>query len=163
MMKANDAQIFIDPAIPMEQQIAFLRQGSLNFQFAVLEVLKEKFGDEGVAIFKSMWRQVVSQGLDRITDKSFEEIKKFAGRQDRMFGFQIEQVSTKPDELQYFITCCPYLEESKRRGTGIDLCNIIEEVEMEEVGKRLGEMTEPTRMCRGDSKCTVRIRNTLGR
>lgn len=162
-MNSNDAKIYIDPAIPMEQQIVFLRQGSLNFQCTVLEVLKEKFGNDGVDIFKTMWRQIVKQGLNRIKDKSFEEIKKFVGRQDRIYGFQQEQASTKPDEFQYFVTCCPYFEESKRRPISSELCNIIEEVEMEEVGRHLGEMTEPTRMCRGDSKCTVRIRNTLGR
>ncbi len=55
-MEPDKRKIYIDPNIPMEQQIAFLRQGSLNFQFTVLEVLKEKFGDEGVNIFKTIWR-----------------------------------------------------------------------------------------------------------
>lgn len=162
-MNSQEKNIYIDHTIPLKQQIVFLRQSSLNFQFNVLEVLKEKFGSEGIEIFKTIWRQTVRRGLDKIKDKSFEEIKKMAGRQDRIFGFHLEQTSTKPDELQYFITYCPYLEESKRRGIGIDLCNIIEEVEMEEVNKSLGEMSEPTRMCHGDSKCTIRLMNTLGK
>lgn len=163
MMKTNDAKIYIDPAIPVEQQIAFLRQGSLNFQFTVLEVLKEKFGNEGVEIFKTMWRQTVRRGLDKIKDKSFEEIKKFAGRQDRIFGFHLEQASINADEIQYSITYCPYLEESKRRGIGMELCELIEEVEIEEISKYLGAVIESTRMCRGDSRCTINVKNTLGR
>ena len=162
-MSAKEKNIYIDPDIPVEQQIAFLRQSYINLQFNVFETLKEKFGSEGVEIFKTMWRQNVRKGIDRIKDKSFEEIKKFAGRQDRIFGFQVEKDYVKPDEFQYIITYCPYLEESKRRGIGMELGNIIEEVEMEEVSKHLGEMTEPARMCHGDSKCTIRVRNTLGR
>jgi len=160
-MSVNKTKIYIDPDIPVEQQIAFLRQGSLNFQFNAFEVLKEKFGNEGVEIFRTIWRETIKRGIDKIKDRSFEEIKKIAGLQDRIFGFKVEKDYVKPDEFQYSIIYCPYLEESKRRGIGMDVCNIIEEVEMEEVGKHLGEMTEPARMCRGDSKCTIRLRNTL--
>ena len=95
--------------------------------------------------------------------KSFEEIKKLAGIPDRILGLQMKYDYSKPNDLQYSITYCPYLEESKRRGLGTDFCDIIEDVQIEEVSKHLGEMTEPARMCHGDSKCTIRMRNTFGR
>jgi hypothetical protein len=151
----------IDSLIPVEQQIAFLRQAAINFKFTTYQALKGKFGDEGVEIFKSIWRQIVRQGLDKLKDKNFEEIKKLAGLQDRIFGFCVEPDYMNADEFQYSITYCPYLEACKQTGSDAEFCNIIEDVEMEEVSKRLGEMTEPTRMCHGDSKCTIRIRNTL--
>ncbi len=160
-MNTQEKNLYIDPDIPMEQQIVFLRQSYINLQFKVFETLKEKFGSEGVELFKTMWRQTVTKGIAKIKDKSFEEIKKFAGRQDKIFGFNIEKDYVKPDEFQYTITYCPYLEESKRRDMNFDLCDIIEEVEMEEVSKHLAEMTEPVRMCHGDSKCTIRLSNTL--
>ena len=159
----NTKEIYVDPLIPVEQQIAFLRQAAINFKFTAYQALKDKFGNEGIDIFKSIWRQIVQQGLKTIKEKNFEEIKKLAGLQDRIFGFHIEQDYLKTDEFQYSITHCPYLETSNMMGINMDLCNLIEEVEMEEVSKNLGEMTEPNRMCNGDSKCTIRVRNTLGR
>ena len=159
----NTKEIYVDPLIPVEQQIAFLRQAAINFKLTAYQALKDKFRNEGIDIFKSIWRQIVQQGLKTIKEKNFEEIKKLAGLQDRIFGFHIEQDYLKTDEFQYSITHCPYLETSNMMGINMDLCNLIEEVEMEEVSKNLGEMTEPNRMCHGDSKCTIRVRNTLGR
>ena len=162
MINANK-EIYIDALIPVEQQIAFLRLAAINFKFNAYQVLKSKFGNEGIEIFKTIWRQIVQQGLKTLKDKNFEEIKKLAGLQDRIFGFHVEQDYGKADEFQYSITYCPYLEASKLMETDMDFCNTIEDVEIEEVSKNLGEMTEPTRMCHGDSRCTIRIRNTLGR
>ena len=162
-MNTNEKNIYIDPDIPAEQQIAFLRRSVINFQFNTFEVLREKFGNEGVEIFKTILRKGFRDAIDKYKGKSFEEIKKVGGYVDRILGFQIKHDYTKPDEFQYFITYCPHLEESKRRGMDMELCNIFEDVEMEEVNKSLGMITEPTRMCQGDSKCTIRMRNTLGR
>ena len=162
MTSAQEKNIYIDPTIPLEQQIAFLRQSSLNFQFDVFEILREKFGNDGIEIFKTILRKGIRKGIDKYKGKNFEEIKKIAGLPDRIFGFQTEIDYTKPDEFQYSIIYCPYLEECKRRGLGMDFCNIVEEVEIEELSKSLGEMTEPTRMCHGDSKCTIKMRNTIG-
>ena len=162
-MDANDKNIYIDPNIPMEQQITFLRQSLITFQFNTFEVLKEKLGDEGIEVFKAILRKGYGQIIEKAKEKSFEEIAKVAGITERFFGFQTEKDYTKPDELQYTITYCPYLEECKRRGIGVDFCNIIEEVETEEVSKSLGKITEPTRMCWGDSKCTIKMENTFGR
>lgn len=163
MIKTNAKQIYVDPLIPSEQQIAFLRQSAINFKFTVYQALKDSMGNEGIEIFKSAWRQIVQQGLKTIKVNNFEQIKKLAGLQDRIFGFHVEHDYTKTDEFQYSITFCPYLETSNMLGMNMDLCNLIEEVEMEQVSKNIGEMTEPTRMCHGDSRCTIRIRNTLGR
>ena len=162
MINANK-EIYIDALIPVEQQIAFLRLAAINFKFNAYQVLKSKFGNEGIEIFKTIWKLIVRQGMKTLKDKNFEEIKKLAGLQDRIFGFHVEQDYTKADEFQYSITYCPYLEASKLMETDMDFCNTIEDVEIEEVSKNLGEMTEPTRMCHGDSRCTIRIRNTLGR
>jgi len=159
----TDRNIYVDPLIPVEQQIAFLRQAAINFKFTVYQELKERFGNEGTEIFKSFWRKIVQQGLKTIRDSNFEQIKKLAGLQDRIFGFQVEQDYMKTEEFQYSITYCPYLEVSKRTGSHLDFCKTIEEVEIEEVSKNLGEMTEPRRMCDGDSRCTIRVRNTLNK
>ena len=159
----NQKNIYIDPDIPMEQQIAFLRQSALTFQFNSFQILKEKLGDEGVEIFKAILREGTRQGIDKIKDKSFEDIKKVAGVADRILGLHLKQDYVKDDELQYSITYCPYLEESKRRGMDMDCCNIIEDIQIEELGKNLAELTEPSRMCRGDSKCIIKMKNTLGR
>ena len=162
MMNTSKKDIYIDPDIPMEQQIAFLRQSALNFQFNTFEVLKEKLGEEGVEIFKAIMRKGTSDGINKIKSKTFEEISKIAGIPDKIMGLHVEQDYAKPNEFQYSITYCPYLEESKRRGVGMDFCNIIEDIQIEEINKNLGEITEPSRMCWGDSKCTIRMRNTLG-
>ena len=162
-MNKSKKNIHIDPDIPMEQQIDFLRQSTLSFQFNTFEVLKEKLGNEGIEIFKTILRKGTSEGIDKIKEKSFEEITKVAGIPDRILGLQVKQDYTKNDEFQYSITYCPYLEESKRRGMDADLCNIIEDIQIEEVSKNLGEMTEPARMCHGDGKCTIRMRNTFRR
>jgi len=159
----NQKNIYIDPDIPMEQQIAFLRQSALTFQFNTFQILKEKLGDEGVEIFKAILREGTRQGIDKIKDKSFEDIKKVAGVADRILGLHLKQDYVKDNELQYSITYCPYLEESKRRGMDMDFCNIIEDIQIEELGKNLAELTEPSRMCRGDSKCIIKMKNTLGR
>ena len=86
-----------------------------------------------------------------------------AGFSDRMFGLQTEMDYNKPDEFQYSISYCPYLEESKRRGLDMEFCHIFEDVYIEEISKNVGEFIEPARMCNGDSKCTFRMRNTFGR
>ena len=159
----NQKNIYIDPDIPMEQQIAFLRQSALTFQFNTFQILKEKLGDEGIEIFKAILREGTKQGIDKIKDKIFEDIKKVAGVGDKILGLHLKQDYVKDDELQYSITYCPYLEESKRRGMDMDFCNIIEDIQIEELGKNLAELTEPSRMCRGDSKCTIKMKNTLGK
>jgi hypothetical protein len=105
-------------------------------------------------------RKGTQQGVEGIKGKSFEEITKIAGIPDRILGLQVEHDYTKPDEFQYSITYCPYLEESKRRGMDREFCTIIENVQIEEVSKHLGKMTDPARMCRGDSKCIIKMRNT---
>ena len=163
MMNKNEQTIYVDPDIPVERQISFLRQSFIHFQFNVFEFLKEKLGSEGVEMYKAIIRQGTRQGIEKLKDKSFEEIKKIASIPDRILGLKIQQDFSKPDELQYSITSCPYLEESKRRGMDIEFCKSLEDVQMEEVSRTLGELTEPARMCLGDSKCTIRMRNTLGR
>ena len=162
-MNTHVKDIYIDQSIPLEKQIAFLRQSFLNFQFDVFEVLKERFGQEGIEIFKAIFKKGYKKSIDKYKDKSFEEIKKVAGIPERFLGFQTEHDHIKSDEVQYSITLCPFLEESKRRRLDMEFCNTIEDVEMEEVSKNLGELIEPTRMCQGDDKCTIQIRNTLGK
>lgn len=162
-MIPTEKKMYIDPEIPMEQQIAFLRQSAIAFQINTFETLKEKLGNEGIEIFKAILRKGTSEGIDKIKEKSFKEIAKVAGVPDRILGLQVKQDYTRHDEFQYSITYCPYLEESKRRGIVEDFCNILEDVQIEEVCKNLGEMIEPTRMCWGDKKCTIRMRNTLER
>jgi hypothetical protein len=162
-MDKSDQQIYVDPAVPAERQIAFLRQSFINFQCNVFEFLREKFGSDGVEMFRAIIRQGTRQGIEKLQDKSFEGVKKVATIPDRILGLKIQPEISRPDEFQYSITSCPYLEESKRRGMDMECCNVTEEVQMEEVSKSLAEMTEPARMCRGDSRCTVRLRNTFGK
>ena len=81
------------------------------------------------------------------------------GFSDRMFGLQTEMDYKKPDEFQYSITYCPYLEESKQRGLNMEFCQIFEDVYIEEINKNVGEFTEPARMCDGNSKCTFKMKN----
>jgi hypothetical protein len=162
-MKNHTQEIYIDHNIPLEQQLSSLRQSSIDFQFNAFEVLKEKLGNEGIEIFKAILRRGFRKAIDKYRDKSFEDIKKVAGIPERVLGFQTELDYVKDDEVQYFITFCPFLEESKHRGMDMNFCNIFEKVETEEVSQYLGEISEPSRMCFGDSKCTIRIRNTLGR
>ena len=161
-MNTSKKDIHIDPDIPVEQQIAFLRRSAITFQFNTFEILRENLGSEGIEIFKTILRKGTREGIDKIKEKNFEEIKKVAGIPDRILGLRLKQDYTKPDEFQYSITYCPYLEESKRRGMDMDFCNIIEDIQIEEINKNLAEVTEPHRMCWGDSKCTIRMRNTLG-
>ena len=162
-MDTNMKDIYIDQNIPLERQIASLRQSSIDFQFNAFEVLEEKLGNEGIEIFKDILRRGFRKAIDKYKDRSFEDIKKVAGIAERFLGFQTELDHVTDDEVQYSITLCPLLEESKLRGMDMNFCNIFEEVETEEVSQYLGEITEPSRMCQGDSKCTIRIKNTLGK
>jgi len=162
-MNEKEKNIYIDTNIPLEQQIAFLRQSTLTFQFNTFEVLKEKLGSEGIAIFKDIVRKGTSEGIEQIKGKSFEEISQVAGIPDRILGLHVKKDYTKPEEFQYSITYCPYLEESRRREMDMDFCNIIEDIQIEELNKSLAEVTEPIRMCWGDSKCTIKMKNTFGR
>ena len=139
-MSTNEKKIFVHPDMPLEQQIAFLRQTLLSFQFNTYESLKEKLGNKGIEIFKAILRKGYRQSIDKYKEKSFAEIKKVA-EIERVFGFVTKQDYDKPDELQYSITYCPFLEESKRRGLDMEFCNIMEEVESEEVSRNLAEVT----------------------
>jgi hypothetical protein len=159
-MNTKEGKIYIDSTIPLEQQIAFLRRSALTFQFNTYEVLKEKLGSEGIEIFKTIVKKGTQQGIEGIKGKSFEEITKIAGIPDKILGLQVEQDYSTSDEFQYSITFCPYLEESTQRKMDREFCTIIEDIQIEEVSKHLGNMTDSTRMCRGDSKCTIKMRNT---
>ena len=149
--------------IPAEQQVAFLQQHIVNFKLDVFEELKESLGSKGMDIFK----KILERGNKRVNDMakglSFQTMSSFAGMSDRMFGLITEMDYVKPDEFQYSVTYCPFLEESKTRGLDNEFCHALEEVTTEAVTRELGEFTEPRRMCDGDSKCTFRMRNTLGR
>jgi hypothetical protein len=132
-----------------------------SFQFNTFEVLKEKLGSEGIEIFKDIVRKGTSEGIEQIKEKSFEEISQVAGIPDRILGLHVKKDYTRPEEFQYSITYCPYLEESRRREMDMDLCNIIEDIQIEELNKSLAEVTEPIRMCWGDSKCTIKMKKPL--
>ena len=93
----------------------------------------------------------------------FQMLANLSGFSDRIIGLQTEMDYIKSDEFQYSITYCPYLEECKQRGLDMKFCHIFEGVFTEEISKNIGELTEPARMCLGDSKCTIRLRNTRGK
>lgn len=162
-MNISAQNFYVDPNMSLEEQIVFLRQNYINFKFNLFEVLREELGSRGIEIFKSVLRKDLLQGIDKHREKSFKEIAILAEIPYRIFGFQIKQGYARPNEFQYIIIDCPYYEESLRRGIDIDLCNIIEEIGIEEASKNFGEITTYTRMCHGDCICTFRIRNTLGR
>ena len=65
-MNEKEKNIYIDTDIPMEQQIAFLRQSTITFQFNTFEVLKEKLGSEGIEIFKDIVRKGTSEGIEQV-------------------------------------------------------------------------------------------------
>ena len=48
-MNTSKKNIFIDPDIPKDQQIAFLQQSAIAFQLNAFEILKEKLGNKGNA------------------------------------------------------------------------------------------------------------------
>jgi hypothetical protein len=149
--------------IPAEQQIAFLQQHIVKFKLDVFEELRERLGSKGVDIFK----KILARGNKRVNDMakgmSFKIMSSFAGMSDRMFGLVTEMDYVKPAEFQYSVTYCPFLEECKARGLDNGFCHALEDVTTEAVTRELGEFTEPARMCDGDSKCTFKMRNTLGR
>ena len=115
-MNTNEKNIYIDTHIPLEQQIAFLRQSVINLKINTFEVLKDKLGSEGIEIFKTIVRNGIRQAIEKHKGKNFEDIKKLAGVTDRIFGYQTKHDYTKPDELQYLITYYPYLEEANKGG-----------------------------------------------
>jgi hypothetical protein len=162
MISADEKDIYIDPDIPAEQQITFLRQHAITSKIDAFEVLKDG-GEEGVEVFKNILRK----GYKRITEMTegldFQMLASLAGFSDKMMGLQTEMDYSNSDEFQYSISYCPYLEECKRRGLDMEFCHVFENVYMEEISKKLGEFTEPSRMCDGDKKCTFRMKNTFGR
>ena len=162
-MITKDKAINADSVMPMEQQIGFLSQSLISFQVDTFEILREKLAGKGIEIFKTILRQTYKQAFTKVEGLDFQQLAKFMGISDGVMGFQMEMDYLKPDEFQYSITYCPYLEECKRKGLGMDFCNVLEEVGTEEINKNIGEATQPERMCNGDNKCTFRMRNTLGR
>ena len=162
-MIANSEKTNPASEMPLEQQVNFLRQSLVNFQVSTFEILKEKLGDNGVEIFKTILRPMYSKGVEMVKGLGFQEAAKFIGFSDRVMGFQMEMDYLKPDEFQYSITYCPFLEECKRRRIDMEFCNVLEDVGLDESSKTLGKVEEPTRMCWGDSKCTFKMSNTLGR
>ena len=115
-MNTKMKDVYIDQSIPLERQIVSLRQSSMDFQFNAFEVLEEKLGNEGIEIFKAILRRGFRKAIDKYKDKNFDDIKKIAGIPERVLGFQTELDYIKDDEVQYSITLCPFLEESKHRG-----------------------------------------------
>ena len=162
-MIAIEKDLYIDLDIPAEQQIAFLRQHAVSSRIDDFVVLKEKLGSRGTEIFKDILRQSYKCVIEMTKGLDFQTLSSLAGFSDRMFGLQTKMDYNKPDEFQYSITSCPYLDESKSRGMDMEFCHIFENVYMEEITKNIGEFTEPDRMCNGDSKCSFRMRNTFGR
>jgi hypothetical protein len=162
-MTTHDKNISTNPDMPAQQQLAFLRQHIVNFKLDVFEELEESLGGHGTEIFK----KILGRGCKRVNHMTqgidFQTMAGFAGMSDRMFGLITELDYIKPDEFQYSITYCPFLEESKARGLDNAFCHALEEVTTEAVTRELGEFTEPARMCDGDGKCTFRMRNTLAR
>ncbi len=152
-----------DSEMPLAQQVDFLRHSLVNFQVSTFSILKEKLGENGIDIFKSILRPMYKQGVEMVKGLGFQETAQFIGYSDRVMGFQMEMDYLKPDVFQYSITYCPFLEECKRRGIDIEFCNVLEEVGLDESSKTLGKVEEPTRMCWGDDKCTFKMSNTLGR
>jgi hypothetical protein len=162
-MITNEKNTNPDYEMPLAQQVDFLRQSLVNFQVSTFEILKEKLGDNGIEIFKTILRPMYTQGVEMVKDLGFQETAHFIGFSDRVMGFQMGMDYLKPDEFQYSITYCPFLEECKRRGIDMEFCNVLEEVGLDESSKTLGKVEELTRMCWGDNKCTFKMSNTLGR
>ena len=148
---------------PLEQQIAFLRQRAINLQFDIFEILKKRFGSEGIEVFKSLVRQGYKRAFEMLEGQDFQTIATLIPLGDRMLGLQSNTESATADEVHYSVSYCPYLEESKHRGMDMELCTILEEIGIEEISKNLGEFTEPHRMCCGDSTCIFIMRNTQGK
>lgn len=148
---------------PLEQQVVFLRQNNINFRFDTFEVLKAILGDKGIEIFKTILKRGYKRAIEMSDGQDFQTVTSFMPVTDRILGLEEEVDYSKADEVQYSVTYCPYLEECKRRGIDAEFCEILESIGIEEISKSIGEFTEPQQMCKGDSKCIFRIRNTLGR
>ena len=56
-MVTTAKEIFIDHDIPEEQQISFLRNSAIGARLDTYMVLKERLGEEGIALFKDILRQ----------------------------------------------------------------------------------------------------------
>lgn len=148
---------------PLEQQVAFLRQNNINFRFDTFEVLKSILGDKGIEIFKTILKRGYKRAIEMSEGQDFQTITAFMPITDRILGLEEEVDYSKSDEVQYSVTYCPYLEECKRREIDAEFCEILESIGIEEISKSIGEFTEPKRMCKGDTKCIFKIRNTLER
>ena len=162
-MVTTAKEIFIDHDIPEEQQISFLRHSAIGARLDTYMVLKERLGEEGIALFKDILRQGYQGIVEMTKDLDFPTIAHFAGYGDHMMGLNSETDYIEEDVFQYSITQCPYLEKSRERGLDMEFCHIFEEVYLDEINKHIGEFTEPERMCDGNSKCTFKMRNTLGK
>ena len=156
-------EVYIDPDLPMEQQIAFLRQHSLNFTFDTFEVLRDKLGTEGVELFKEILRRGNQRIVEMTDTMDFETITSLAGFTESILGLKAQMDYSRPDAFQYTISYCPYWEECSRRGLDAQLCHCMEQVYQQAMNEHIGTFTEPRRMCDGDAVCTFRMHNTMGR
>lgn len=162
-MQTQNDEIFIDPDIPAEQQIGFLRRQVVSARLDTFEVLKAKLGDDGIEIFKDILRQSYKRIMAMAQGVDFETLSEMAGYQDRMLGLKTRKDYGTQDEFQYTITNCPYLEECRSRGLDAEFCHIFEDVYAAEVSRHLGQFSEPARMCDGDQECVFQMRNTFGK
>jgi hypothetical protein len=162
-MVINANEVFIDHNIPVEQQIAFLRGSAIGSRLDTYMVLKERLGEEGIALFKDILRKGYQGIVEMTKDLDFQTIANFAGYGDHMMGLNSEIDYIKENVFQYTLTYCPYLEKCRERRLDMEFCHIFEDVYLEVINKNIGELTEPERMCDGNSTCTFKMRNTLGK
>lgn len=162
-MIEDGKEIFIDPDIPVEQQISFLRKNVIGAKIDTYLVLKEKLGAAGIELFKEILRAGYAKIAEITKDLDFQTIASFAGYSDHILGLKSAKDYMREDEFQYSISYCPYLEESRHRGLDSEFCHIFESIYNDMTNKSIGEITEPARMCDGDSMCIFRVKNTLAK
>ena len=156
-------KLYIDTTIPLEDQIAFLRQRIVNFQLDAYEVLKAEKGEEGVELFK----EILHHGFKRVGAMAkggkFQDIAAFAIQEEHVSGIESAIDSADGEAMEWSVYSCLILDGCRQRGAGPDFCEALEAVIIEENRELLGEFAEPSRMCRGDAKCRFVLKNTLGR
>ena len=87
IMNTNEKNIYIDTHIPLEQQIAFLRQSVINLKINTFEVLKDKLGSEGIEIFKTIVRNGIRQAIDKHKGKTLKKSKSWLDFLTRSLAF----------------------------------------------------------------------------
>ena len=160
MGDARKSEIFIDEQIPVERQINFLRNWTIDRDLVMYNILKEELGEEGEKLNRLIKVRLMDKAMTQLAKEKeeFEPAKNIAGYVDRILGYKIKVDDATPEKLQISLSNCPYLEKAKEYGMEKAICELVCEFEVQQAKERgIGELMILSKIAEGADKCTFKL------